>query len=183
MNCTDLLEKYYDPDSKAYHFLTNHSTLVMRKALQVSERLGDLHPDMTFVQEASMIHDIGIFLCHLPKIGCYGFYPYIAHGYLGRELMEKEGLPRHGLVCERHFGVGLTIQDIEKGPLPLPKRDMTPVSLEEKIICFADKFYSKEEHSLTYEKPVATIRQIIARYGDDKLRQFDEWLEFFREPL
>jgi len=53
-----------------------------------------------FIEEAALLHDIGIFNTNLPKIGCYGRHPYISHGYLGRELLENEGLAAHALVCE-----------------------------------------------------------------------------------
>ena len=43
-----------------------------------------------------------------------------------RELLEKEGLPQHALVCDRHTGVGITIEDIRAQELPIPERDMTP---------------------------------------------------------
>lgn len=181
MDVLKIIEKYYDPDSSAYYFLIHHSKLVARKALQVAERIKYLNPDFKFIEEAAMLHDIGIFMIHAPKIGCYGFHPYISHGYLGREILEKEGFPKHALVCERHVGVGLTVEDIENNKFPLPKREMLPVTLEEKIICFADKFYSKKEHSLTNEKSVSEIREIIAKFGYDKLKQFDEWIEFFKE--
>jgi uncharacterized protein len=183
MDIIKMIEKYYELDSKAYYFLIHHSKLVAKKALQVAERVKELKPDFKFIEEAAMLHDIGIFMTYAPKIGCYGFHPYISHGYLGREILEKEGLHQHALVCERHVGVGLTVQDIENNKFPLPKRDMTPFTLEEKIICFADKFYSKKEHSLEKEKSVPEIREIIAKFGDDKLKQFDEWLEFFKEPV
>ncbi len=62
-----------------------------------------------------MLHDIGIFLTNAPHIGCYGDKPYICHGYLGREILDKEGLPGHAMVCERHVGAGLTVTDIETG--------------------------------------------------------------------
>ena len=182
MDIIKIMEKYYEPDSTAYNFLIHHSKLVAHKALQVAERVKELNPDFKFIEEASMLHDIGIFMTHAPKIGCYGFHPYISHGYLGREILEKVGLPMHALVCERHVGTGLTIDDIEANKFPLPKRDMLPISLEEKIICFADKFYSKKEGSLANEKPVPEIREIIAKFSDDKLKQFDEWLIFFKEP-
>jgi uncharacterized protein len=181
MDVIKIIEKYYEPDSKAYHFLIHHSKLVTRKALHVAERVKELNPDFKFIEEASMLHDIGIFMTHSPKIGCYGFHPYISHGYHGREILEKEGFPKHALVCERHVGVGLTLSDIESNEFPLPKRAMFPVTLEEKIICFADKFYSKDNYSLTAEKPVWRIREIISRFGEDKLNQFDEWLVFFKE--
>ncbi|MDI6801438.1 MAG: HDIG domain-containing protein [Thermodesulfovibrionales bacterium] len=183
MDVISIIEKYYESDSKAYHFLIHHSKLVVRKALQVAERVMELNPNIKFIEEAALLHDIGIFMTYSPKIGCYGYHPYISHGYLGREILEREGLPEHALVCERHVGVGLTVEDIENNKFPLPKRHMIPLSLEEKIICFADKFYSKDENSLTAEKPVWKIRELICRFGDDKLKQFDELLILFKEPL
>lgn len=183
MDVLKIIEKYYEPSSKAYHFLVHHGMLVAKKALQVAERVKDLNPDTKFIEEASILHDIGIFMTYAPKIGCFGYEPYICHGYRGREILEKEGLPRHAIVCETHVGVGLTVKDIETNNWPLPKRDMTPKTLEEEIICFADKFFSKTENSLGSEKSVPKIREIIAKFGEDKLKQFDKWLKFFKEPI
>lgn len=58
----------------------------------------------------------------------------------GADLMRKEGFPRHALVCERHTGAGMSLQSIIDQQLPVPHRNMVPVSLEEQVICFADKF-------------------------------------------
>ncbi len=126
-----------------------------------------------------MLHDIGIFFTNAPKIGCYGYKEYICHGYLGREVLEREGMPLHALVCERHVGVGITAEEIRSNRLPLPEREMVPVSVEEKIVCLADKFFSKTEHDLLHEKPIARVREMIAKYGEEKLRLFYEWLELF----
>lgn len=177
-----IIEKYYPPDSKAYHFLLKHSELVTQKALQVAARVIEMEPDILFIKNASMLHDIGIFLTDEPRLGCFGDKPYLAHGYLGRELLEKEGFEDYALVCERHVGLGISLDDIVKNNLPLPQRNMLPITLEEKIICFADKFYSKSEHRLFSEKTVAQIREEMARYGTGKLKQFDEWTIFFKEP-
>jgi uncharacterized protein len=65
----------------------------------------------------------------------------------------------------------------------LPRRDMIPLSLEEQIICFADKFYSKDKSTLSVARPIAEVRAMVVRYGIDKLKQFDDWLEFFKEPV
>lgn len=180
MDPLDVIEKYYDPESKAYHFLVHHSRLVAKKAFEIAERARDLNPDVKFIEEAAMLHDIGIFYTNAPKIGCYGYKDYICHGYLGRELLEKEGLPRHALVCERHVGVGITAEEITSNNLPLPKRDMLPLTIEEKIICLADKFYSKSEHDLMHEKPLEMVRRIVNSYGEGKLSIFDEWLDIFK---
>ena len=163
--------------------MLEHGRLVTEKALRVAGRVASLGPNLSFIEEASMLHDIGIFLTNAPHLGCYGDKPYICHGYLGRELLEKEGLPGHAMVCERHVGAGLTVTDIETGNLPLPLRDMAPVTLEEKIICFADKFYSKVKNRTGNEKSVSQIRKELRLHGESKLRQFDEWVVFFKEPL
>ena len=166
----------------AYSILVHHSKLVAEKALQVAGRISTQGPDLRFIEEASMLHDIGIFLTNAPNMGCYGDKPYICHGYLGKELLEKEGLPRHAIVCERHVGTGITVNDIKTGNLPLPCRAMAPVTLEEQIICFADKFYSKLGNNFMDEKTIPQIRSELARHGESKVRKFDEWLVFFKEP-
>ncbi len=164
------------PDSVAYKILEEHSTLVAQKALDVACRLSQVKPDMKFIYEAAMLHDIGIIRTRTPELGCNGEFPYICHGYMGRELLEKYGLIRHARVCERHVGVGITKQDIRSGNLPIPLRDMTPQSIEEQIICYADKFFSKNGHRQTaQEKTVEEIVAGLRRYGQDKADLFLSW--------
>ena len=179
MDPNKIIQKFYKADSKTYWYLTEHSKAVAKKALEVAKKVPHLGPDLEFIEEAAMLHDIGIFLVDAPSIGCFGNKPYICHGYLGRELLEKEGFPKHALVCERHVGVGLSVQDIEKQKLPLPKRDMIPISIEEEIICFADKFFSKKEEDLAKEKSIDEIRKEQLKFGKDKVKRFDGWLEKF----
>jgi len=175
----EIIKKYYVPGSLAYEILVGHSRMVVKKSLEAAKNIKHLNPDILFLKEAAMLHDIGIFLTDEPRLGCFGDEEYICHGYLGRELLEKEGLPDHALVCERHVGVGLSISDIERQRLPMPKRGMLPLSLEEKIICFADKFFSKRIDALHIEKSLDEVRESIRKYGEDKLRIFDEMYDLF----
>jgi uncharacterized protein len=175
-----LIEKYYSPHSPAFDILIRHSRMVALKALDIAKRLSHLRPDFEFIEEAAMLHDIGIFMTNEPAIDCHGDRPYVCHGYLGRQLLEGEGLPGHGLVCERHVGVGISVGDIESHGLPLPKRDMLPVTLEEKIICFADKFFSKKPDALEREKDIIEVRRQILRYGRGKLSRFEEMASLFQ---
>jgi uncharacterized protein len=176
----EVINKYYGPGSKAHYFLVHHSRLVSRKAVEIGRRVGHLAPDLTFIEEAALLHDIGIFYTDAPRLGCFGHKDYLCHGYLGRELLEKEGLPHHALVCERHVGMGITLEEIRNNELPLPPRDMVPLSVEEKIVCLADKFFSKSNHDLLHEKPLENVREMIAAYGRDKLEIFDDWLKLFK---
>ena len=155
----------------------SHAEEVKNKALRIAQNHPELPVDTQFLEEATMLHDIGIFKTYAPNIGCEGSMPYICHGYLGRELLDAEGFPKHGLVSERHTGVGLRLEDIVNNKLPLPHRDMIPISIEEKIICFADKFFSKSQ--VGREKSVKTIREELSKYGTYQVKVFDEWCELF----
>lgn len=179
MNVLQLIKTYYSPGSESYTILVEHSKMVARKAIDIAHSIGHLCPDIVFIEEAAMLHDIGIFLTNEPRLGCFGSHDYVRHGYLGRELLESEGLLKHALVCERHVGVGLSVSDIRRQRLSLPHRDMLPVSLEEKIICYADKFFSKGGKSPSSEKPLAAVRKSILAYGEDKLKTFDNFSSLF----
>jgi len=174
---TDIIKKYYTESSDLYNILLSHSFLVADKALSIAQMHPEMNLDKSFIYEASMIHDIGIFMTDAPDILCFGEHPYICHGFLGSDLLKKEGFPKHALVCERHTGTGLSKEEIIRNNLPLPHKEMLPVSLEEQLICFADKFYSKT--GKRKEKPVEKIRKGLTKYGDVAVTRFDEWCELF----
>ena len=177
MNPIELIDAYYPEDNERKHILLVHSRLVAEKALRIADGHPELNLDKDFLYEAGMLHDIGIFLTDAPGIFCFGDQPYICHGYLGADLMRREGYPRHALVCERHTGAGLSLDDIIAQNLPVPHRDMLPVSMEEQVICFADKFYSKTH--LEREKTVVKARKSISNFGNVGLERFDHWCEQF----
>jgi uncharacterized protein len=177
MDVDRIIEKYYGKNSPLYQILITHSEAVTKKALAISAKHPELHIDNRFVGEAGMLHDIGIFKTDAPSIRCYGDYPYIAHGYLGSELLRAEGFPLHALVCERHTGTGLSLEEIVAQDLPIPHRDMQPLSVEEKVICFADCFFSKTkpEREKTPEQVVAGL----SKFGAPSVERFTGWCEMF----
>jgi uncharacterized protein len=180
MDPIKIIQKHYRTDSKTYRFLVTHSESVAKKALELAKNVPELNPDLKFIEEASMLHDIGIFLTRDEELECFGDNPYVCHGYLGRDLLEKEGLPKHALVCERHVGTGITAEEIKRRKLSMPARDMLPISIEEQIICFADKFFSKNDEFLTKEKPLEKIRSDVGKFGKDREERFNQWLKKFK---
>jgi uncharacterized protein len=176
-----IIEQYYEPGTKAYEHIIRHGKMVAEKALEIAGRVEWLPPGMLFIEEAAMLHDIGIYLTDAPHLGCFGEYPYIAHGYLGRQILEDEGYPLHALACERHVGVGLTAAEITEKGLPLPARNMVPITPEEEIICFADKLFPVSPDKLYTRLSVETAREDIRQYGERQLRKFDRWAIMFRE--
>ena len=177
MNPYEVIDKYYPEDNELRRILLVHSRKVADKALDMVRRHRELQMDEQFIGEAALLHDVGIFLTDAPVIHCMGTQPYICHGYLGAELMRAEGWPRHALVCERHTGAGLSEEEIVRQQLPVPHKDMLPVSLEEQVICFADKFFSKTH--LETEKTVEQARRSLLKFGEEGLVRFDKWCELF----
>ncbi len=171
-----LIEKYYAPGSEAHRILLRHSGRVTAKAVAAARALKQREPiDVEFVREAALLHDIGILFTNAPDLGCHGKLPYLAHGYKGRELLDQEGLPQHALVCERHIGVGLTAEEISASHLPLPVRDMLPLTVEEQIVTYADLFFSKNPTENDQERTPDQVRETLARFGADKPAVFDAW--------
>lgn len=175
----NIIRKYYGENPLAYEYLYRHSMSVTRLAILVAKNNPAYEVNMDDLINAAMLHDIGIFKTNAPKIGCFGKHPYIAHGYLGREILEQNGLEHIAPVCERHVGIGITIQDIIDQGLPLPVREMEPLTNIEKIVCYADKFYSKKEQYLEHPKPLEVARQKIARHGTRHLEKFDKMVNTF----
>lgn len=153
------------------HILVTHSESVARRALQIASRHPELNIDTDFVREAAMLHDVGIIRVDAPSIECHGTEPYIRHGVCGAELLRSEGIDeRYARVCERHTGAGLTLDDIVSQNLPLPHHDLQPETIEEKLICYADKFYSKSY--LSREKTIEQAEKSLAKFGGETLARF-----------
>ena len=173
-----IIQKYYNGNPELLNILLTHSKAVADKALAIAEAHPELHLDKQFIMEAAMVHDIGIVKTDAPDIQCFGTEPYIRHGVLGAEMMRAEGYPRHARVCERHTGAGLSLKEIEEQGLPLPHEDLLPETLEEKVICYADKFFSKTR--LDREKTLEQAERSVAKHGEEGLRRFREMEEIFR---
>lgn len=61
MNPIDIISKYYPAGSDAYHILVTHSRSVTEKALSLARMHPEMNLDIPFIEEAAMLHDIGIF--------------------------------------------------------------------------------------------------------------------------
>ncbi len=177
MDALSIINKYYSENNDCKDILITHSKSVADKAIQIANNHPEFNLDKDFLYEAAMLHDIGIIFTNASGIYCFGESPYIRHGILGAEILRKEGYPKHALVCERHTGAGITMQNIIDNNLPIPHRDMLPLSLEEQVICFADKFFSKTK--LQNEKTVEKARRSLLKFGDDGIERFDRWCREF----
>lgn len=163
MDYLSIINKYYPENDELRQLLVKHSRQVADRCLQIAKKHKELPVDVQFLEEAAMLHDIGICRCYAPSIHCHGTEPYIRHGVLGGEMLRQEGFERHARVCERHTGTGLPGYE--------------PETLEEQIVCYADKFYSKSAPD--HVRTVLETAQSLEKFGHEGVKKFLAWSERF----
>ena len=168
-----IIDKYYSDNEPLRQILLTHSRSVADMAIAVARRHPELGADEDFLFEAAMLHDIGVFKTDAPGIQCFGTEPYIRHGWLGGQLLRLEGLPRHARVAERHTGTGLTREAIIRQALPLPLEDFSPETIEEQIICYADKYFSKSH--LERVRTPEQVLQSLEKFGRESVERMKAW--------
>jgi uncharacterized protein len=163
MDYLSIINKYYPADDELRRVLLQHSRQVADRCLQIVKKHRELPVDVQFLEEAAMLHDIGIYQCDAPSIHCHGREPYIKHGPIGGDLLRQEGFPRHARVAERHTGTGLPGYE--------------PETLEEQLVCYADKFFSKS--SPDHVRTVAETAQSLEKFGHEGVEKFLQWVKMF----
>lgn len=173
----EIIDKYYPKDNKLKRLLIRHSKDVRDLALEIVDRHPELQADRQLVSDGAMLHDIGIFKTNAPTIHCHGADHYIRHGIDGAEIMRQEGREDIARICERHTGTGITAKQIEAQLLPLPMGDYQPETTEEKIVCYADKFFSKSHPER--KKSVEQAAHSLEKFGSEGVEKFLAWAKVF----
>ncbi len=135
-----------------------HSRKVAKIALRVASELmrNGYVVDLELVERGALLHDIGRSVTH-----------GLEHGYFGGKIARKGGGGEEvARVVERHVLGGLSRE--EAGRMGLPARDFIPETIEEKIVCYADKFSDKNK-----------IARIEKRLGSDAA--FRRMMKLIRE--
>ena len=204
MNPYDIIYHFYPYDTVLRRLLILHSEKVRDKAFAILEAARQNNPspellsiDEQLVNDGALLHDLGIGRTYGPGIHCEGNEPYICHGIIGarmlRELIEGNRcsefsveparLEQIARICERHTGAGLTVRDIVEQNLPItPPRNLVPETLEEKLVCLADKFYSKSGDP-SKEKDLERVKRSMMKFGADSTARFEELCRLFSVKL
>lgn len=139
----NLLKKEKSPEALVKHsiIVSEVSTVL---ALALKEKGYDI--DLGLVRIGGLLHDIGRVKAHS-----------VHHGYLGGKILREMGIDeRIARIAERHVGGGISSEEAKE--LGLPERRYMPESLEEKIICFADKIVEMD-HVIPLEKTLDSLRE------------------------
>lgn len=172
-----IIDRFYPAGSPLRDIYLRHCRSVADYALEIAHAKHLPIPDEE-IETGAMLHDIGIFLTHAPSIECHGEEPYIRHGILGADLLRSLGVDeKYARIAELHTGSGLTAEEIKTQSLPLPDRDYLPKSLLEKLICYADKYYSKS--GTMTRKDAGTVRRSLAAKSVAAAARFDSLASLF----
>lgn len=115
--------------------IVNHCKTVERVASIIAEEFAKKGKkvDLQVVKAAALLHDIGRAVTHS-----------VRHGLVGAEILEKEGIDRAVVeAVRRHVGAGISSTEAKR--LGLPDLDYIPRTLEEMIVCFADKMVDSDK--------------------------------------
>ncbi len=175
----ELLDRVLWRGTEVHALVVDHGRRVADLALALAERLPGGTLDLRLVEEGALLHDIGVGATRAPSLGCRGSLPYVVHGVVGRRVLERFGRPACALICERHVGAGLSAGEIREQGLPLPARDMLPRTVEQRLVCYADKFHSKGAARL---RGVDQALAALARHGPAQERRMRAMIEEFGPP-
>lgn len=168
----ELLNEYAGSE-EARRTLLRHGSELAQKCLAVVERKNLYDQlDWELVMAGCYLHDIGTYKFLESKDHIDG---YLMHGIIGGEILRSKGLESLARIAERHIGAGISREDIESQHMPLPPQDFLPESLEEKLVCYADKFSSKSRKA----KDLESIRAELATYGEGPQRRWEALEELF----
>ncbi|MBO4619518.1 MAG: HD domain-containing protein [Victivallales bacterium] len=173
MDSLVIIRHFYPEDTPLRRLLLKHSTQVRDKAMEILAMSANdsLKLDRETVEKGAMLHDLGVGRCHAPSILCEGTEHYLRHGLIGGQMLREFGnkhsidLEIYARICERHTGAGLTAKEITMQNLPLPHQDFLPETPEEKLICLADKFFSKSGNMC--EKSIEQVWTSLDKFGQD----------------
>jgi len=104
-----------------------HSEKVAEKAIEIAKKVSNANVDLNLIEIGAILHDIGRIKTHA-----------LDHGIVGGIILRNKGLPSSvSRICETHILGGLDKEDAKNAGLP--EKDFLPETIEEKIICLADK--------------------------------------------
>jgi len=144
----DLLKRLKVPLS-----IRRHSEKVADKAIEIALKIKKAKIDINLIEIGAILHDIGRVKTHSFK-----------HALIGGKLLKQRGFSdKLARICETHILGGLDKEDAKK--VGLPEKNYLPSSLEEKIICLADKHMAGTREVSIQER----FNRWFSKYGKSKI--------------
>ena len=154
----ELLRKTKCPPQVIRHCIAV-ADLAVETARQLEGR--GLKIDVALVEAGALLHDLGRSRNHT-----------IDHALIGSQIAQSMGLPEQLInIIKRHVGAGITAEEAQW--LGWPKDIYSPQTVEEKIVCYADKLidYGKR---IPIEKEIEKLQKENKMQAAERVRKLNE---------
>ncbi len=174
-NEIEALHRKYAGDDRSYELVYTHCKIVADIAMEAIER-NHLAVDKDLVYLACVLHDIGTYTLYIPELDTFKKDGYQQHMLIGAAILEAEGLPAAVVSAVRtHVLMGLSADEIKQRGWKLPYADFTPETEVGELLCYADRFHSKQpqfNHPERFIKRLSQDLPIQARKFQDALERY-----------
>jgi len=144
--------------------VVKHCKAVAKLGLEIAQALKakGINVDPELVEIGAILHDIGRSKTHS-----------VHHAVVGAEIAKSEGLPDSVVsIIKRHVGGGITSSEAEE--LGWPTGDVyVPLTLEEKIVSYADKLIEKSKR-VPIEVTIKQLSRGLKPEAAERVRKLHE---------
>lgn len=120
--------------------------------------------NVRLVEVGALLHDIGRSKTHS-----------VHHAVAGAEIAESFGLPQQVVsIIKRHVGGGITAREAKK--LGWPRDVYIPQTVEEKIVCYADKLVEGSSR-ISIEKTIDKLSQDLPTSAIERMWKLHEEMQ------
>ncbi len=142
MQIEEIHQRYAQNDT-VFNLVYEHCQIVAEIAAWiVKHKKLDIQPDL--LEAACLLHDIGTYALFDSNGRTDNEHNYKQHAIFGAALVIEEGYDtRIADIIRTHVLMGLTKNEIVEGGFGMPRNDYMPLTLEARLLCYADRFHSK----------------------------------------
>jgi len=144
--------------------VVGHCKAVAKLAVETAKQLQKkgLSVDVDLVEVGALVHDIGRSKTHS-----------VDHAVVGAEIARAAGFPEAVIrIVKRHVGGGITKSEAEK--LGWPEGTYMPVTLEEKIVSYADKLVETNDERIPVEETINKFQARGLSASADRVRKIHD---------
>jgi uncharacterized protein len=143
----------------------SHCQAVAEISLDIAKELEKkgLKLDLKLIEAGALLHDIG-----RSKTNA------VDHGVIGAQIAQSEGLPPAVVdIIRTHVGGGFTAKEVAE--FGWPKDVYTPLTLEEKVVSYADKLVDNSKRGrVPVEVEIKRLRAAGHNGAAERVRKLDE---------
>lgn len=167
--------KYMAGDFPDIYFdlIWTHSEIIRKISLIIADNLEktrNIEVDREIIEIGAMVHDIGYYHCYDDELNVDCKTLPILHGFKGAEILKGEGFPESWQrFCLVHSATGFTKEDVAREKMPVAADDYLPITIEEEIVTYADKYHTKHPAFDSYEN----ITSRIGKFDPDRKVRFE----------